>query len=145
MSRPFQSKLFSFLNQDYKTTSIWKKVFDGAKPEIMGESPYLNARKSGLSFALDKKNRILAIFLYREGYENYSQFPDEIPGGFSFNTTRQEIRDKLGEPAMTAEPGGEGIMAIEFAFDRYESADYYLRFQYCRNATGLQLITLGSV
>jgi hypothetical protein len=139
----FQSKLFSYLAQPYQKADIYHSVFKLSKPKIMGESPYLNARDEGISLALEKDDRIKAVFLYAEGIEEFSQYKPPLPGGLSFETSRALIRSKLGEPAFAGEAGGTGIMAIEHSFDRYESSQYYIRIEYADGGSGVRLVTLG--
>jgi hypothetical protein len=139
----FQSKLFSYLGQPYQKADIYPSVFKLSKPKIMGESPYLYARGEGISLALEKDDRIKAVFLYAEGIEDFGQYKLPLPGGFAFDTPRAVVRSNLGEPAFAGEAGGTGIMAIEHSFDRYESSQYYLRFEYAGGDSGIRLVTLG--
>jgi hypothetical protein len=139
----FQSKLFSYLGLPYQKADIYPSVFKLSQPQIMGESPYLNARGEGISLALEKDDRIKAVFLYAEGIEDFGQYKLPLPGGFAFDTPRAVIRSKLGEPAFGGEAGGTGIMAIEHSFDRYQSAEFYIRFEYADGGVGIRLVTLG--
>jgi hypothetical protein len=138
----FQSKLSSYLGQSYKKTDIYPTVFKSSKPRIMGESPYLNACEAGISLALEKDDRIGAIFLYAEGIEDFGQYRSPLPGGLKFDTPRAVIRTKLGEPAFGGEAGGTGIMAIEHSLDRYESQEIYVRFERAGGGA-IRLVTLG--
>jgi hypothetical protein len=139
----FQSKLFAYLSQPYQKADIYPSVFKSAKPQIMGESPYLNAYEAGISLALERNDQIKAVFLYAEGVEDFGQYKPTLPGGLTFDTPRADVRAKLGQPAIAGEAGGNGIMAIEHAFDRYESAEFYLRFEYADGGSGVRLVTLG--
>jgi hypothetical protein len=139
----FQSKLFSYLGQPFQTIDIYASTFKSSAPEIMGESPYLNAYHAGISLALERNNQIKAVFLYAAGVENFSQYKPPLPGSLSFETSRALIRSKLGEPAFGGEAGGTGIMAIEHSFDRYESEAFYIRFEYADGDSGVRLVTLG--
>jgi hypothetical protein len=143
MSDIFQSKLFSCLGQAYQRADIYPSVFKSSKPQIMGESPYFNAPDEGVSLALEKDDRVKAVFLYAQGVEDFSQYKSPLPGGLAFDTPREVIRSKLGEPAFGGEAGGTGIMAIEHSFDRYESPQYYVRFEYADGDSGIRLVTLG--
>lgn len=143
MSDIFQSPLFAYLGQNFKEIDIYPTVFQSASPQIMGESPYLNAQKAGMSLALETDNSVKAIFLYAQGLEGFTQYEPPLPGNLRFETTREAIRSKLGKPALSAEAGGTGIMAIEHAFDRYESVKFYLRFEYEEGGKRIRLVTLG--
>jgi hypothetical protein len=139
----FQSRQFSYLGQPYQKTDIYPTIFKSSEPQIMGESPYLNAREEGISLALERDGRIKAVFLYAGGVENFGQYKSPLPGNLAFDTPRAVIRTKLGEPAFGGEAGGTGIMAIEHSFDRYESSQFYLRFEYVDGDSGVRMVTLG--
>jgi hypothetical protein len=143
MSDIFQSKLFSYLGQAYQKTGIYPTVFKSSKPQIMGESPCLNAREAGISMALEKDGRIRAVFLYAKGIEGFGRYELPLPGGLTFDRPRRVVRSKLGEPAFGGEAGGTGIMAIEYSFDRYESSEFYIRYEYAEGDSGIRLVTLG--
>jgi hypothetical protein len=143
MSDIFQSKLFSCLGQAYQKADIYPSFFKSSKPQIMGESPYLNARDEGISLALEKDDRVKAVFLYAEGVEDFSKYKSPLPGGLAFDTPRAAIRSKPGEPVYAGEGGGTGIMAIKHSFDRYESSEFYIRFEYADGDGGIRLVTLG--
>jgi hypothetical protein len=141
----FESPLFQYLGQDYKTLAIYKTIFKNQKPEKMGESYYLNSRENGISLGLDKSLAVRSIFLYSDGVEKFKQYQGKLPANLSFTSNQKVVRKQLGEPAMSAEAGGVGIMAIEFAFDRYESKDFYIRFEYHKSSEAIRLITIGEI
>lgn len=143
MSQLFESPIFSYIGQPGREVDIYPTTFNSAEVEVMGESNYLNARDAGISFALSKKLKVDAIFLYADQVEDFQQYQGDLPGGFSFDTSRAQVKKALGEPSFSGEAGGEGIMAIEFSFDRYESDTHYIRFQYTENDTQIRLVTIG--
>jgi hypothetical protein len=114
-----------------------------AKTVLEDSSPYLNARNHGISLALTKKGNVETIFLYAEGHEGFSEFKGELPSGIRFGSSRKDVRSLMGEPMMAGEIGGEGVMANEFAFDRYETTERYMRFTYNKDESGILLITLA--
>lgn len=143
MEKLFDSPIFSYVGQPGLEVDIYSTTFNSAKVEIMGESNYLNARDAGISFALSKKLMVDAIFLYADGVENFRQYQEALPGGLSFDMSRARVHELLGEPSFSGEAGGEGIMAIEFSFDRYESDPHYIRFNYTKNDEQIRLVTIG--
>jgi hypothetical protein len=124
---------------------VYAQMFNGAKAEIAGESPYLNAKSAGLSFALNDDRTVRAVFLYSQGVERFQQYTDPLPAGLSFTSSRAEVRRALGKPVLSGEVGGVGIFAIEFSFDRFEAGDHYLRFEYRSGGEAIRLITIGLV
>jgi hypothetical protein len=145
MTNHFTSPLFGYLGQRYDAVDFYASLFQSAEPKVTGEFPYLYANHAGIQFALTKKTFLVsAIFLFAEGVEGNAQYQGELQAGLSFASTRADVRAVLGEPAMGGDAGGEGIMAIAHAFDRYENEAHYLRVEHFDGA-GVRLITLGSV
>jgi hypothetical protein len=145
MSQLFESSIFDYLGQLGRKVDIYPTTFKSAEVEIMGESPYLNARDAGISFALNKKLKVEAIFLYADNVEGFKQYQDILPGGLLFEMSRAQVRKALGDPSMSGEAGGTGIFSIEFSFDRYESDSNYLRFEYTAKDEHIRLVTMGKV
>ncbi len=124
---------------------VYAQLFNGAKAEILGESPYLNAKSAGVSFALNDDETVRAVFLYSQGVERFEQYSHTLPAGLSFTSSRAEVHKVLGKPVMSGEVGGVGVFAIEFSFDRYEADDRYLRFEYLAGDKAIRLVTIGLV
>lgn len=143
MSQIFESPIFGYIGQLWNKVDIYSTTFNSTEPEVMGESNYLNARDSGISFALNKKSKVESIFLYSDGVEEFKQYSEKLPGEISFEMSRAQVRKALGEPSLSGEAGGVGLMAIDFSFDRYESDTHYIRFEYTENDAHIRLVTIG--
>jgi hypothetical protein len=143
MTTLFQSPLFEHLGKIAKETPLYSETFGGAEVEIAGESPYLSSYEAGIQFPLTKKHKIDAIHLFNGTFEGFCRYQGPFPADLDFTATRERVRAKLGQPSMTAEAGGVGIMAIEFAFDRFEDDQFYVRYQYEAEGGDVRLITLG--
>jgi hypothetical protein len=141
MTDIFQHPLFANLAQVARNSDLYTQMFQGVGIEIMGESPYLNQR--GVELCLTKKHRIEAIHLYGGKLEDFDRYQGSLHPNINFDTSRIQVHQILGTPAMSMEPGGIGLMAIDFAFDRYENDQYYIRFQYEAGNDAIRLITLG--
>jgi hypothetical protein len=127
---------------------VYAQLFDGARIELMGESPYLNAKGAGVSFALDGDDPaavVRTVFLYSHGVENFAQYAaDPLPAGLSFASSRADVRRSLGQPVQSGDASsGVGLIAIEFSFDRFESDELYLRFEYHPGDGAVRLVTIG--
>ncbi len=133
----------TWVGADPFTLPIYAERFDGAVAEIMGESPYINAKDAGISFALTRKHLVETVFLYSEGFEGFSAYTGALPMGLSFANSRTEVRTALGEPVRSGEAGGIGLMAIEHSWDRFEADALYLHIQYQAGDAGILLITIG--
>lgn len=134
---------FSWLGKDALSLPIYAERFDGAKVIIMGESPYLDAKKAGIELALKADHSVKAVHLYAQGIEGFAAYADSLPGGLILSNSRADVRAALGEPAMSMDAGGVGLMAIEFAFDRYETVEHYLRFEYLKGEAAIRIVTIG--
>jgi hypothetical protein len=57
--------------------------------------------------------------------------PTTWPDGFEPTMSRAAVRKRLGQPERSGEPGGIGVMALEFAWDLFRQPDGSgLRFEY---------------
>lgn len=135
---------FSWLGKDALSLSIYAERFDGAAITIMGESLYLDAKQAGIELALNADHTVKAVHLYAEGIEDFAAYADPLPAGLSLSSSRGEVRAALGEPAMGMDAGGVGLMAIAFAFDRFEADAQYLRVEYLPGNAAIRLVTIGS-
>jgi hypothetical protein len=143
MSTIFDHDIFATLDQIGVETDIYAQNFRDAQIEIMGESPYLNARDAGIELCLNKKQKVEAIHLYNGTSEGFCRYQGTLPGDVTFDQSRAQVQATLGPPNMSMDAGGVGLMAIEHAFDRYENDLYYVRFQYESGNAAICLVTLG--
>ncbi len=133
---------FFWLGEQALSLPIYAERFDGAAIAVMGESPYLDAKQAGIELALSTDHTVNAVHLYAQSVEDFTAYADALPGGLSLSNSRADVRSILGEPAMQMDPGGIGLMAIEFAFDRYEADDHYMRVEYMKGEAAIRLITI---
>jgi hypothetical protein len=135
---------FAWLQRPALGLEVYVQLFDAAPVVTMGESPFLNAKSAGISFALHADHSVRAVFLYAQGVEAFAQYAGPLPAGLSFASCRADVRAALGEPAMAMDAGGVGLMAIEHGFDRYEHQGQYVRFEYLPDNGTVRLVTLGT-
>ena len=141
---PFASPLFLALSQKYDVTDFYGGLFQSAKPKIIAENPYLHGNEAGIQLALKKRtSQVTAIFLFADRVEDCAQYQGALPGGLTFAHTRADVRALLGKPAMGMDASGEGIMAIAYDFDRYESDTHYMRIEYFPSGS-IRMVTLGT-
>jgi hypothetical protein len=146
VTMPFDHPALRWLMQTYEKTEGYALLFNGALPEIMGESPYLNSRDGGIAYALDKNGKVIAIFLYAEGVEEFAQYQAQLPADLSFTNVRADVITAMQQkPALSAEAGGEGIFAIPCSFDRFEEGAFYIRFEYWPQNAGIRMVTMGLI
>jgi hypothetical protein len=140
----FDFPLLSWIGQKDEAIDGYAKTFKGLKPETMGESLYLNARKAGIALALTKRRAVLTIFLYAQGVEDFEEYNGALPADLFFGSSRADVRAALGEPTFSGEAGGTGTFAIEHSFDRFEDGAHYIRFEYFSADASIRMVTLGT-
>jgi hypothetical protein len=141
----FDHRLNQVLHCPIDETGLRELYFDGAKPMPLGDDGrfILQSMVNGIEVHTAKDKTITAIFLFSDGVETYQAFEDTLPGEMTFTSSRTDVRVAFGQPQFSGEVSGEGIMAIEFSFDRYESESTYIRFEYLADDAALRMITLG--
>jgi hypothetical protein len=144
MAALFDHPALAWLGADPFGLPIYSACFAGAKPATFGETPYLNAKAAGISFALTRGGKVETVFLYSQGFEGFSAYGGALPNGLSLASSRAEVRTALGDPVMSGEKGGVGLMAIEFSFDRFEDGKNYMNFQYLPGDKGVNLLVIGA-
>jgi hypothetical protein len=144
MTTLFDHPAITRLGTDPFSLPIYSECFAGATPASFGESLYLNAKDAGISFALTRDRKVKTVFLYSQGFEGFSAYGGALPCGLSFASSRADVLAAVGDPVMSGEKGGIGLMAIEFSFDRFEDGKNYMKFQYLPGDKGVHLCVIGS-
>jgi hypothetical protein len=68
--------------------------------------------------------------------------PANWPHGLEPSMSRAAVRERLGTPHRSGEPGGVGVMALEFAWDQFRQADdSLLRVEYGTADTSIRSVT----
>jgi hypothetical protein len=107
------------------------------------DGEFIKAFARGLEVSLNKERKIRAIFLYGLGDPEFDKFAEPLPSGLTFETSRLATQGRLGTPGASGEVGGVGLMALEFAWDRYNFLEFYLHLEYARGDVSIRKITLG--
>lgn len=110
----------------------------------------------GISFAYEDEATLLrkdqpiggkcilaAVHLYSEGFENYHQYGQNLPGGLRFDDGSQQVHQKLGEPSATG-GGKRALGRLWPRWDRYDFDAYSLSVQYAPDLSRIDLISLIS-
>jgi hypothetical protein len=143
MNIPFEHPAITWLGADPYTLSVYAESFESAAAIALVETPYLSAKGAGISFALTRDQKVRTVFLYSEGYEGFSAYTGVLPAGLSLASSRADVRAAMGEPVMSGEKGGVGIMAIDFSFDRFEDGENYMNFSYVPGDMAVHLLVIG--
>jgi hypothetical protein len=104
---------------------------------------YLTAIPLGLEAVTARDGTVKAIFFKAAGIEDFAPYQDALPNGLTFADSRAVVRQALGDPVRAGEAGGTGIMAIPYAWDRYEDGTHYLRCEYEDGDASIRMVTIG--
>jgi hypothetical protein len=139
----FDHFAFSSLDKSAFESDIYASHFAGRQIEIMGASPYINARDAGIELCLSKKHQIEAIHFFNGTMDGFCRYQDALPGNVTFDWTRDQVKTAFGTPALSGDAGGVGIMALSHSFDRFETDNVYIRFEYEVVGDLVRLVTIG--
>ena len=118
----------------------------GVAPRIKeyDDSIYLKFLDRGMSLLFSKADRKLwSIFLYASGHEGFSQYSHEVMRGLSFELSRDQIHQFLGDPDKMG--GGEfspELGSITGTYDKYLGTDFDINITYKEDGHPL-LIWIG--
>jgi hypothetical protein len=104
---------------------------------------YLSAISRGLEAVATRDGMVKAIFFKAAGVENFAPYQDTLPNALTFADSRTVVRQALGDPARSGDAGGTGIMAIPYAWDRYQDGTHYLRCEYEEGEASIRIVTIG--
>jgi hypothetical protein len=143
MSQIAQSPFFDYLGQKVTTLDIYRATFKSAEPVDIEGFKYLSAREEGISLSLSKTLEVKSVFLFAEGVDGFRQYKHSLPNELSFLSSRAVICQQLGAPSRSGEAGGIGIMAVSFAWDRYDLDRDYLHIEYTKGENRIRILTIG--
>lgn len=112
--------------------------------EEIGGTTYVEAPNLGFSLVLSDEGTVEAVHLYSEGHQGNAAFRGQIPCGLSFDMSRVDVRNLLGQPDNFSEGGIESALGTYPPWDSYRRADFELHVEYIegRHPCGIRLITL---
>jgi hypothetical protein len=142
-----QHVLVAALGQPIEGSLLLSAEFGpGAKSSGAGDDDrYLSQPSRGLEAAATRNGIVKAIFFKAEGIESFAQYAGSLPNGATFADSRAVVREAFGQPALSGEAGGTGIMAISHSWDRFEDSVSYLRFEYETGETKIRMVTIGLI
>lgn len=123
MSLISQSPLFDYLDQPVSQLDTYNTVFKSAKMIDTHGIRLLVARTEGISLNLDRLLKVQIVDLHSGICDDLSQeydyaydsiqaqvqslefkaYQHPLPGGLTFDLSREAVRQKLGDPSFTAE------------------------------------------
>lgn len=110
-------------------------------PDTPDRVTYANP-SAGLQLQHGADERVTTVFIHAEGKDGYTQFADPLPGGLSFDHTRDDVRAVLGTPSRFKDPGVGLFVGPHGGWDRYDDDDASLHVEYRLDDGRIELITL---
>lgn len=103
---------------------------------------YMELPNSGLAFIASLEQRVMAIQLHAEGYQNYKGFAGAMPEAVAFSNSRRAMQSLLGKPSASG--GGKVIQFFGKAptWDRFDRSEYSLHVQYADDEASINLVTV---
>jgi hypothetical protein len=116
----------------------------GADPVVTttDDRTHVDIVSAGLSLVAFADGRVSAIQLYADGYQSHDQFSGVMPFNFTFKTSREQVRDKLGTPTVSGGGTASLLYGKAPAWDRYDTSAFSLHIQYSEDTKQIQMITI---
>jgi hypothetical protein len=88
------------------------------------------------------KGRISAAHLFIEAAEEHQPFQGKLIANLSVESTRKDVRTRLGEPSRSREAQFITGLGARGPWDRYDEESLCIHFQYEGSDCRIQLITI---
>jgi hypothetical protein len=85
--------------------------------------------------------QVESIFFYRKGFEGFEQYRGRLPGGVTFNDSREMVRAKLGTPVKGGRRRGPTPTMM---WDLFRQETYTVHVEFDENGS-VKLITLAPI
>jgi hypothetical protein len=122
---PVSPEVKAFVDQIGTLPKINYSYWIGKKQRTRITSFYLLWQEKGVEFFV-LEDQIQAAFLYRQGADNYTQYPGQLPYGLSFDDDLATLAKKLGpldsEPSVCDRPGPNGT-TYDLIFADYKKGE----------------------
>jgi hypothetical protein len=97
MQKIIRSKLFDYLGKNIKTLDLYPDIFNSSEPIRVHANFILSSKSKGIQIVLTKKLEVESIILL-DRCEDYDRYQGTMPAGLSFDLSRAQVRELLGEP-----------------------------------------------
>lgn len=126
----------NLLGQKLKDTQIAKSSYQTERSEA-NDGWCVMAQDQSYELLLNEEERIRTIFLYpQKGTESFPMY------GFTTQTSREEVRQKLGTPTSQGEEQRISILGKNGAYDRFDNPQRCLHIEYTLGQPKIKMITL---
>jgi hypothetical protein len=105
------------------------------------DGTYYEFPSAGLAILFDIDLRVKAMYLHREGHDNYRGFGGGLPKNLSFDKSRKDVMKLLGAPSQQGGGKSSVLYARVPEWVRYDYGDYSLHAQFSPDGK-LSLVTV---
>jgi len=122
----------------------FKEMFNSEVLEKFDDVYHIASLERGIGLVLSQDFTLLTIHLKANKFQGSKQFIGPLPTSISFNSSQDAVREILGRPFKFS--GGQklGILYDFVPFwDKYQISKYFLHFQYSKDRSSIDLITLS--
>jgi hypothetical protein len=114
------------------------------KEDDLGESGVLVFKKVGLQVSFDKERKVNNVHAFSQGVQGYEQYLGALPGGLSFNMSREAVIARLGAPTRTGGPVKAIVGRQVHFWDRWDKENFVLHVQYPEKKNSITMLTIMS-
>lgn len=131
--------------EEFKIDSFFEEYFGNCTLDEGVDGYYLSNYEEGIELVLSKEKKLTAIHFFSGQTDEYHMFKKEIIPNISFNSSRNNVIEVLGQPNDSG--GGEEHFIFGYinSWDRFFKKNYVLRFEYQKNEKSILLITFSSL
>lgn len=123
-------------------TTLFAENFEGCVLEESAERFYLSNLQMGIELVLSEKKVVRTVFIYGTAT---SFFKGEIPLNLQFSLSRSEIIQRFGKPFRSGTRHRSLYLGIVQSWDKYQLANYAIRFEYNDEESGITKISIASL
>jgi hypothetical protein len=113
--------------------------------EKIGDESYVELPLIGISMVLPDGEMISAVHLHASGHEGYSEFQGELPAGIVFAMSREEARDRFGNPAQCGDGGRVLLLGLRPSWDAFIVDGQRLHLEYAEDNQSVRLVTISAL
>jgi hypothetical protein len=124
-----------------------ERLLHSTEPDMNEGEPvrfYFSSRDGSFQFAYSN-GRIDTLFLFIQPVDGGKPFDQVLVGGLSTSSTRADVRNRLGSPSRSGEPMTISTLGRCGAWDRFDSAELGMHFEYTEIGERIKLVTVMAI
>jgi hypothetical protein len=113
-------------------------------PKDLGGDFYASWRDKGITVIFGEPDTINTIQLYGPDHQKFDSFTEPMPHGITFMMSRQDIRQRLGQPLRSHDAGTVPVLGATAPWDLYAMDGYTMHLEYSPTSGLIQLVSLAT-